>query len=89
MNLRNDPRNIRIYHLNLRAGPSKFKDWPLKKWKKGNTVKKSKYKNKKTLETNNKHNITKFLNKNNKHFCFEKTLEIDQTIENGKQHEKK
>ena len=28
-------------------------------------------------------------NKNNKHFCFEKTLEIDQTIENGKQHEKK
>jgi hypothetical protein len=22
-------------------------------------------------------------------FCFEKTLEIDQTIENGKQHEKK
>ena len=43
----------------------------------------------KTLETNNINNITKLFNKNNKHFCFEKTLEIDQTIENGKQHEKK
>ena len=56
--------------------------------KKAIQSKKSKHKNRKTLETNNKHNITKFLNKNNKHFCFEKTLEIDQTIENGKQHEK-
>ena len=43
----------------------------------------------KTLETNNKNNITHFFYKNNKHVCFEKTLEIDQTIENGKQHEKK
>ena len=49
-----------------------------------------KYKNsKKTPETNNEHNITKFFNKHNNHFGFEKTLEIDQTIENGKQHEKK
>jgi len=43
----------------------------------------------KTLETNNKNNITKFFNKHNKRFCFEKTLEIAQTIENGNQHEKK
>ena len=46
----------------------------------------------KPLETDKKHIITKLFlisNKNNKHFCFEKTLEIDQTIENGKQHEKK
>ena len=88
MNLRTDPMNIRIYPLNLRAGPSKFKDWPLKK--KAIQSNKSKYKNsKKTLETNNEHNITKFFNKHNNHFGFEKTLEIDQTIENGKQHEKK
>ena len=46
----------------------------------------------KPLETDKKHIITKLFlisNKNNKHFCFEKTLGIDQTIENGKQHEKK
>ena len=46
----------------------------------------------KPLETDKKHIITKLFlisNKNNKHFCFEKTLGIDQTIENGKQHGKK
>ena len=45
----------------------------------------------KPLETDKKHIITKLFlisNKNNNHFCFEKTLGIDQTIENGKQHEK-